>query len=594
MSPSLSHCRGPAPPFKTPLKPQRGLTSNCKTEDPAETLKLGHTDKFGLTDFKETLKTLDDSLEIRWLTEFLPLCLECQAFMSMGNQQGMKMKPNCHDYAESREASHKSPRFQIPRKRRRRVEGPVYTSTSQHNLRMTPATPRVPLKARRLTKLQITSSPTSEEWDTEEDRQIVYTPAARRKRVMGKERVAVLEETTRNPQDLKPVWRVKLPDASSAHFSFGKKNLFTPRNNLSAKKECALADSDTDLSEYDNDIYSTFSFPASLELTRKAEGSLKNTQTPQAERDTDRAKEAAGVEEKSSQRKHKEMGKEAAAQRVMGKIEEVEGIIRRVSLTSSDWIGEGSDEREEALSISDGCVDEEQHEPRDESGSQVGTQNDGCNDDEPRLVEELQALGEALSQSLRQVLKMEGAKAKSEPFTEAKKTSHKTNLLGSTKTALNLSPYSFHYTSTVPNNSSWPSLSSGGETSPVPSPSLSAILDDSQRTSSSFEGLSPILSPLLTSSQPSLPLSPTDLHEKDIYPHHIGWIGTLEDSLFSHGSGGCGSATAVSDGTGSDQKISWKTMNQTQTSRCRSETETSHDYLLSSGNTNYTYELKYY
>lgn len=587
VSPSLFCCRGPAAPFKAPLKPQRGLTSNCKEEGPAAAVKRGQADKFGLADFKKTLTALDDSSEIRWLTELLPLCLECQAFMSMGNQQGTKTKPNCHGYPDSRDTSPKSPRFQIPRKRRRRADGLVYAGTSQHNFKMTAGTPRVPPKARRLTKPLITSSLTFGDRDLEGDRPIICTPAARRKRAMGKERVSVLEERTRSPQELKPAWRVELPEASSANVS--KRGLFSPRKDSSVREGCALPDSDSDLSEYDNDIHSAYITLTSLELTRKTEDdtrSAQKDQIAQAERDADRDKKAEDEEGKASEWRREEMGKTAAAQRVMGKIEEVEGIIRRVSLTSSDWIREGN-----ARDVSDGCVGEEQHRCRTEFGSQLDTQKKGCNEDKPLIVLELHALGEALSQSLRQVLKMEGAKAESESFTEAKETSYKPNLIGCTRRPLNLSSLRYHFTSTAPNNSSPPSLLAGGGASAVPSLSLSTILDASQRTSNGFEGTSPILSPLFPSSQHSLPLSLADQHEEDISEHHTGWISSGDDSVFPRGAGG---ATTISGGTGSDQRNGRKTsakanlrvneQNQTQISRSTSETEASQDDLLSSGN----------
>lgn len=546
VSPSLSHCRGPASPFKTSLKPQQGRTSRCEEEEgTAETDKQGQTDKFGLIDLRETLKALDDFSEIHWLTELLPLCLECQSFISMGNQQGMKIKPRCHGYDENRDALPKSPRFQIPRKRRRRAEGLVYTDNSQHNLKMTPSTLRVPSKARRLTRLQITSSPTFGEWDSEEDRQIICTPASRRKRVLG------------SPQELQPSWRVKPPDALSADFRHSKS-----RDDVSVKEKCALPDSDTDLSEYDNDMYSTCISPTSLEPTGKREDNARNTQKARIIRpESDQKKEAEGGEEKSSQWLYEEMGRKAVAQRVMGKIEELEGIIRRVSLSSSDWIRE-----EEAQFILDGCVDEERHRCRAEFGSQ----NKGCSEDKPQLIEEFHALGEALSQSLRQVLKVEGANTEREPFTEAKKTSSQPNNIGSTRKPLNLSSHSYPFAPNVPSDSSSPSLSAVGETSPVPTPSLSAILDVSQRTSSSFEGMSPILSPLFTSSR-------TDQHEKDISDRHRGWISSVGDSLFPQWAGGCRS----SDGrkTFSQENLRLSEQNQTQTSRCTSET----DDLLSSG-----------
>lgn len=521
VSPSLSHCRGPSPPFKAPLKTQ--LTSNCEeAEGPAE------KDKLGLADLKETLKALDNFSEI---LELLPSCLKCQDFMSMGNQQGTKIKPNCYGYSESRDALPKSPKFQIPRKRRRRVEGLVYTGSFQHNLKTTPGTPRMPQKARKLTKLGITNSPTFQVWDLEEDRTIMCTPAARRKRVMGKERVSVSKDSL---QELKPTWRVRLPDSLSAS-----------RKDFSVKEECCLSDSETDVSEYDNDIFST----------KTEDGRTRNSlkaQIKQAERDQEMKAEA---EEKSSQWRYEEMGKEAAAQRVIGKIEEVEGIIRRVSLTSSDLIREGSNGKEEEF-----C-------------SQLEIQNKGCDGENPLLVEELHALGEALSQSLRQVLKMEGAKAEREAFKDTKKTSYEQNLVGSTRRPRNLSPKSSHLASSVPNNSS-----------PVPSPTLSSVLDVPQRTSSGFEGSSPVLSPQLTSSKQSLPASLTDQHEREVSERHIRWMSSAEASSLPRGDEGCESAATVAGGTENDQKNIRKILeNQTLTSRCTSETEVDQDDLLSSG-----------
>ncbi|TKS76307.1 hypothetical protein D9C73_009531 [Collichthys lucidus] len=504
VSPPLSNYRSPASPFEAPVKPQQGLTSNCKEEGPAKTVKQGQGDRF---DLKETLKVLDDSSEIPWLTELFPLCLECQAFMKMGNQQGTKMKPNDHGYAESRDTLPKSPRFQIPLKRQRRTEGVVYTG-------------RVPQKA----KLQKTSAPAFREQDLEED---WHTPEGRRKRVMGK--VSLLDE-------VKPVWRLKQPDASSENFTFSKDYLFSPR-----KEECALPDSD--LSEYENDMYIT---PTSLALTKKTED--------HTQKDAEGEKTAEGGEEKSFQWWYEETRKKAAAQRVMGKIEEVEGIIRRVSLTSSDWIREDN-RRDEAQFVSDGC--------RADFGSQLETKNQKRrNEDKPLLVEELQALGEALSQSLRQVLKLEGAKAEGEPFTKTKKTFNEANLVGSTRRPLNISS---DFTSTVPNNSS------------PPSQSLTAILDVSQRTSSSFEDMSPILSPLLTSSQHRLSL--TDEREKDISDRHVS---SVEDSLFPPGAGGCESAATDSWGTENDQKNSRRQATLRRLGEQTRTSEASQDYLLSS------------
>ncbi|KAF3850107.1 hypothetical protein F7725_019826 [Dissostichus mawsoni] len=448
MSLSLSHCRGPAAPFKAHLKHQGGLTLNCREEGPVDTAKQGQADKFS--------KALDD----------FPLCLECQTFMNMGNQHGTRLNfPGCAE-----DAFLKSPRLQIPRKRRRR-------------------------------------------WDLEENKPIMCTPAAWRNREMGKERVSSFEERNKCSQELKPAWRVNLSDALTAnvHESFSKN-----RKDLSVKEESALPDSDTDLSEYDNDMFLTYISPS-----RKQEDNFRNTQkAQQAVRDTDEIKKAGDIEKKFSQWRYGEMEKKAAERRVMGKIEEVEGIIRRVSLTSSDWIKEGSEEKD---------------------GDLVEMQNKGCSEEKPQLVEELRALGEALSQSLRQALKMEAAKTE-RPITEDKKTSHDPNVFGSTKRPLTVPICSQSFSSTVQHAS--------------PSPCLSVTLDESARRtlSSGSEGMSPLLSPLFTSRQISLPLSLADLHEQDFSERHIRWRSSVEDSVFNQGAGRCGSATQVSDGRGNNEK----------------------------------------
>ncbi|GLD49660.1 formin-1 [Lates japonicus] len=588
VSPSLSLCRGPSSPSKAPLSFQGRLPPNCEEEGPAQTAKQGQADKFGLTDFKETLKALDDSSEIRWLTELLPLCSECQAFMSMGNQQGTKLKTNFHSHAESLYALPKSPRIQITRKRRRCAEELVNSGNLHHNLKMTPRTPWVTLKSRRLTKLQITSSPTFGEWDSEEDRPIMCTPAARRKRVTGKERTDKRAST----EVLKPAWREKLPDASSANFplSYSKKGPFSHRKDLPVKDECAVADSDTDLSEYDNETYSMYISQSSLDPTRETEESTRNSAKAQITQKLENKKAEVG-EVKSPQWWFEELGKRAAAQRVIGKIEEVEGIIRRVSLTSSDLIKEGSEGDNEHQFIPDGCAGEDQLQrcrPELSTDSQMETQNKRCDADKPLLVEELRVLGEALSQSLHQALRMEETKAEIEAFIEDKQTFHDQNPTRSERRPLNPPSHPYYFS-----DISSPSLPAGGETSPIPSLPLSTVLDVSPRASSSFEGMSPILSPLFSStlssprpSRYSLPLNPTDWHEGDISGNQEEWTNSVESSFFSQGSGGCGSTTTEKDWMNIKRKLAWMNLglseeNQMQTCRCN-ETEASQDNLLSS------------
>ncbi|XP_068199214.1 formin isoform X3 [Antennarius striatus] len=521
VSPSLSHSGGSAPPFKDPQKLRQRLISGCVEEDETEAAEGGQADIFSPPDFKEAFDALDDFSEIQWLTELLPLCLQCQDFMIMGNQQGVKIKSNLCAYPESGNALPKSPRFQIPRKKRRKVEELVYTSDFQRNLKMTHQTLQMPFKERRSTKLQMMSTPTFGEWESEEDKLMNYTPAVRRKRAVG------------SLQEQKTSWRAKLTDVSSANLPSIKKDFFSTRNNLPGKKGSDLSDSD--LSEYDNDTYPSNISSDRLELPRKTEESSTKDQIIQEERETKLAQNGKRTDE--------EMEKKAAAQRVMGKIEEVEGIIRRVSLTSSDWIGGDGYERESGQFISEGCVD-----------SQF--------EDQSLLVEEFHALGEALSQSLREALKMEAAKAESEPFPWVKKTSCKTNLVGATSRPLTVSPHSYHFKSNVPSISSSPSPS--GENSHDPTPS------------------SPILSPLLTYSQHPVPLD-----KKDISTCRSGWMNSDEDGLLPRGAGGCRHAAVTSSWMGDDWKISdqacWMNeQTQMRISRCSSETEPRLEDLLCS------------
>lgn len=589
MSPPLYFCRGLASPYNAPLSYHPGLTTKCKKEGPAETVKLGQADKYSLTDIKENLKALNDSSEIHWLTELLLLSLECQAFTGMGNQQGMRIKQNFHSHAESWNTLPKSPRIQIPLKRRRRAEGLVYAGTLQHNLKMTRGTPRVLTKARRLTKLHITSSPTfGETQDLEEERDFNCTPAARRKRVVERS-TSKLEERKRS---LQSSWGVEqsVPYPEDFPTCFIKKGPSSHRGDLSVKERCALTDSDTDLSDYDNEMYSMCISPTSFEPQRRTEESdmkCPKAQITQGTRQKHEEGKAGSLKETSSQQSFDEMEKRAAERRVMGKIEEVEGIIRRVSLSSSDWNKGGIEGGDELQSISGGYQGDEitsealqqlkilQQRCQAEFSvdTQLETQDTGSNKDKPLLVEELRALGEALTQSLHQALKMEEERqdlkpGKSELFTKAKKS-----LLGSSRRSLNPLPYP-HCTSPVPNNASSPSLSAGAAVSPTLYPSLSAILDVSPKRSCSFEGTPSIHSPLFTSS-----LSLTDQQEEEIPDHHVEWTRSVEDPWVT------GSVITFTGGTKNDprENLAQVNLNKMQTDRCISETEASQDDLLSSG-----------
>lgn len=240
---------------------QQMPTSQREEEGSAEPAKHNQADQFSLADFRETLNALDESLGDYWLKS----CSECQAFMRMGNQQATKLNPNY--YTESWDDLQTPPGVQIPRKRRRREE-----EASTCNFRATPGQVR-------WRKCQIVDEEATE----------------RRRRATEGEMKHI---RTFSSELLKPVWRVKLPAASPGRSQ--RWEVFSANQ----------ADSDTELSEYDNEMLS----PSSKTADQKHE------------------KEETEVV--------------AAAERVMGKIREVEGILRRVSLTSSDWMRKTSEEED--------------------------------------------------------------------------------------------------------------------------------------------------------------------------------------------------------------------------------------------------------
>lgn len=434
---SLSLCGGQSSLSRAPLKHGGGLTSGCEEEGLRYSLKRGQSHKLDLTDFKETLPALDESSEIRWLSELFALC--SQSFMNMGNQQGTKIKPDVFTEDEL----FRSATFQMYRKRRR-----VYTDNLQNKLKMAPGNP---LKARRLSKLRIMNS-SGDTFEKEEDRSILCAPVSKRKRSTGKERATHLNATNNSPQNLISMWDAP----SSLHFTRSS-NTKAPVSTKKPVKE-EWADSETDLSEYDNET----SFGGS---TKMSPGSTETIQTVE-----------------SSLQMFDEIGKHAATRRGMGKIQEVEGIIRRVSFTSSDLMKEDDQ---------DGFVKVAQElrisKPLPEYDSKFMDRD--FNDNKPLLMEELCALKEALSKTLQQALKIDGEKTAwkstkmhSYQHTEAKKRPQH-------------HPLNPSY---CKSNRSSPPISVDPETTSSSSPSLSPVLDISTRTSSNFESRSPIMSPLLS------------------------------------------------------------------------------------------------
>lgn len=456
LSPSISYCRGIVFPLKASLKPQQAPTSGEgekkegqeeEEEGRTDSQKLDHINTFDPRDWRENTTPPGDLSKSVHPNQLIPLCLECETFTRMGNQQGMKIKPPFQGYAAYQAASPKSPRFQIPRKRRRRGEKPIYFTESVPRSKLTAKT--LPPNERAASRLQIPSPSNFGEWNLEDDRHIFCTPAPRRKRIL------------KSQHNCEALLGLRSLGALTADCPVSQNSVF-PQNDLSAKKEAPLQDSDTDQSEYD-ELSSVLIYPYSKEPAEKTEkGAWDEPKCPliKAEKYDDEEKERT-LTEKNSTWVFSEMAKKEAAERVKSKIEELEGIIRQVSLNSS------SRRRQEDLKcLLNIPICEEKSLQKDAIREDTGTQ----------LVEEFQALSEALSKSLRQVLKVEGAREEK-------------LLTTSSESVL----YSEH------SNASSNSHLSRGETIPFQPPSPSALRDVSEETSASFEGTSPILSPILSS-----------------------------------------------------------------------------------------------
>lgn len=367
----LSHRRGPDPPFRASGKPPGELP---KEEDKEEEVATVSEKPLDLTDFQEILQVLEDFCEIRRLTELLPLRVQRRAVVAMGNHHQPPGSTFNHDRFQKSG-------FQVPQ----RAEGTVPTNS------------RI---ARPLLVPSKTSPPP----------QVICKPVSRR--------------TIRGPPELQPAWNARTDFPFKSHLSSSKGS--------SVLLESPLCDSDTDLSEYDNENYS---WSGDLENGRGSRGEGRGTPADkkiQAGGDGHRAKTQG--EEHTSPWIDDEMGHKAVAPRVMGKIEELEGIIRQLGLRSH-WIDEGVHARDKADFILDG------QDPRDIlECRKTFSQTRGRGDDEHRLIEEFQALGEALSHSLRQVLKMEAAKAERGASIETQKITPKPNHSRSTKRIFPLLP----------------------------------------------------------------------------------------------------------------------------------------------------------
>lgn len=468
VSPPLSCCRATDSPFGASLKPPQELPEEEKEEGTTESEKPS----FRLGDFREILQVLDDFCEIRQLAEVLQLHLHCQAVVDMGNGQGVQVKPRCHGFGFNHATFPKS-RFQVLRNRR--AKGRVHT-----NHRITVRPPPVPLK---------TSSPFGVR-----ESQIIYKSLSRKRK------------TTRGPPDLQPSWKAR------TDFPF-KKDL-SSRNGSSIILKCSLPDSDTDQSEYDKEKNSSSGNLENMRITKAEDRRGQTAKKIQPGSDEDWEK-PAGEEKHSSLWMKEKKGNKAAVQRLMGKIEELEGIIHQVRL-SSDWMDEGGDSRDEAPFIMNGDAQRD-----DLKCSKMFFQNTGYSDDE-RHLQEFQVLGEALSRSLRQVLKMEAS-------IETEKITLNPNHSRSTKR-----PLTFTHDLT-------------------------------------FAGsISPTLAPLLTSSPCSL--SPTERLEKSTFEGHKPSTNSDRESSLSQHTGHFERIpTVLEHGRGRASLENLELSEHHQTSRCTSE-----------------------
>lgn len=359
----LSHRTATGPPFRA----SRNLPPEPPLEEDEEGTTESERPSFHLSDFREVLQVLDDFCEIRRLTELLRLHVHRQAVVEMENQQGAEVKPCCPGLSFNRDSFQESG-FQVPQKRR--AEGRASTSN-----RVAARFPLVPSK---------TSSP-----------QVICPSVSRR--------------TIRDPPELHP---------ARTRFPF-KKDLST-RNGFTIILKSSPPDSDTDLSEYDNEKYASSGDLEKLRITNDEGRRTPADKKIQPGGDGDQAKTEG--EKHGSPWTDEKMGNKTA---VMGKMEELEGIVHQVRL-SSGWMDEGGHGRDGAHFVSDG----------DAQLFNVERGNMGSSDDQHHLIEEFQALGEALSQSLHQVLKMEAAKAERESSIKTQRITLKPNHSRSTKRPL--------------------------------------------------------------------------------------------------------------------------------------------------------------
>ncbi|XP_077366248.1 formin [Festucalex cinctus] len=287
------------------------------------------TDKFRFADWSELV----------WLKEWLQLCSDYRTFVNMGNRQGMRIETKVDSLAKSNGIQRSN----------RRPGGFVYSDRTLLNLKGTPTSLQQTTKFRKLS----TSSPTNED-SLEEERHFTCASA-----ILRQEQ----DEKDDGQMDLKQSWRANLSAKEISRLN--RKYPFSSRED-----EIFPSVSETDLSEYD-DICPIFDWEPTEDMNRNALQSKV-----------------------SSQNEDVLLGQSSwatTAARVTRKIEEVEGIIRRVSLTSSSLIKRNGNARDESL-----------------RRLQIQTRDKEYEGDSARLLDELRCLCEELSESLQRALRMEG------------------------------------------------------------------------------------------------------------------------------------------------------------------------------------------
>lgn len=279
-------------------------------EDPPGAAMWGQADRFSLTDFKETLKALDVSSEIRWLSELLLMCLECRAFISAGSREGFEINT-------------KNPSLLIK----------CYLEGLSHRLGKIPGNSHV-------------------------------------------------HSTVESPAETNTCRSLKASDGDSLK---GEDSFFV-----------------------DNE----FSDPNPDSTMRTEQRTCRTPEVYINRPDVQKREGNRAEDEKVTS------NQSWFEERIMGKIDEVEGIIRRMSLTSLDGIEEKEESSKEDRFLTDRGDREEQLRCRPEVSDPSLEDNMESHACQQRLVEELRVLCEAVSRSLHQALRLEGARADVVAFVE--------------------------------------------------------------------------------------------------------------------------------------------------------------------------------